>query len=134
MTPFNRMQQRADEIGRRAETVLAAMARVGHFFWNAPDLCVIATRTHIVLCNKRFTDVLGYERTELEGKPWLDFVIEEDTAETAAVVVGMERQENDGSVNRWRKKGGGHVTLEWRSTQWDSDGLCYAIARVRSDA
>lgn len=74
--------------------------------------------------------ILGYKPEEMEGRPFTDFLIEEDTEETRTVAKHIqENREVTDFENRYRHKDGHTVPLIW-SARWDEEEqLIYAIAR-----
>ena len=80
--------------------------------------------------NPSFTTVLGYEREELIGKPFIDFVHPDDIEATYQEVAKLAKGElTDSFVNRYRCKNGSYVTLDWHVSPNPETGNLYCIAR-----
>ena len=80
--------------------------------------------------NPAFTEVLGYSREELEGKPFMDFVHPDDLKKTHEEVEKLTNGEKTLSfVNRYKCKNGAYISLSWKSTPDPETGNLYSIAR-----
>ena len=100
------------------------------FFDISIDLLVIAnTDGTFRKVNERWTEVLGWEQSELVNRPFFDFVHPDDIEPT---MVELEREKRGERVtkfiNRYRCKDGSYLYLEW-TTQPETDGTIYAVAR-----
>ncbi|MCG8017409.1 MAG: EAL domain-containing protein [Candidatus Thiodiazotropha sp. 'RUGA'] len=100
------------------------------FFDISIDLLVIAnTDGTFRKVNERWTEVLGWEQSELVNRPFFDFVHPDDIAPT---LVELEREKRGERVtkfvNRYRCKDNSYLYLEW-TTQPEPDGTIYAVAR-----
>jgi PAS domain S-box-containing protein len=75
-----------------------------------------------------WSEVLGYSVNELNGRKFLDFVHPDDLESTLEAIKSLsEGSEVLNFTNRYRKKDGSYIDLEWRSKP--KDGLIYAAAR-----
>ena len=98
------------------------------FAINLDLLCIADVFGNFVKLNKKWEEVLGYPAEELEGKPFLDYVHEDDRAATLEALRQLNRQERVlNFVNRYRCKDGSYRFIEW-STQPNGE-LVYAAAR-----
>ena len=93
------------------------------------DLMLVAQfDSTVVSVNPAWTTLLGWEREELVGRPYLEFVYPEDQAstgkETVALADGMSTLRFE---NRYRHKDGGYRWLSWSAVP--EDGLIHAVAR-----
>ncbi|MCG8068491.1 MAG: EAL domain-containing protein [Candidatus Thiodiazotropha taylori] len=100
------------------------------FFDISIDLLVIAnTDGTFRKVNDRWTEVLGWEQSELVNRPFFDFVHPDDIEPT---LVELEREKRGERVtkfvNRYRCKDNSYLYLEW-TTQPEPDGTIYAVAR-----
>ncbi|MCG7869223.1 MAG: PAS domain S-box protein, partial [Candidatus Thiodiazotropha taylori] len=100
------------------------------FFDISIDLLVIAnTDGTFRKVNERWTEVLGWEQSELVNRPFFDFVHPDDIEPT---LVELEREKRGEQVtkfvNRYRCKDNSYLYLEW-TTQPEPDGTIYAVAR-----
>lgn len=99
-------------------------------FWNlSPDMFTIATTDgKLLVINDSWTRVLGWSRSELLATTWFEFIHPNDIRPTREVVGHMTTNTLLRFHNRYRKKSGGYISLEWSSTQWHNN-KCYAVAR-----
>lgn len=103
------------------------------FFDLSLDLLVISGldgRFQVV--NNTWVEVLGWSKEELTSKPFFDFIHPDDIEKTEAE---FEQQQREGKTvidfeNRYMKKGGGYVTLSWRSKVVAEKGIIIANARI----
>lgn len=81
--------------------------------------------------NPAWTEVLGWERDDLLGRPFIDFVHPDDRESTVAefgrVAAGGERTVR--FENRYRAKDGSYRRLEWTGTPRMPQGVAYGLAR-----
>lgn len=101
------------------------------FFKQSNDLVCIADNSgHFTHVSASFVELLGYTEEELKSRPFTDFVYKEDLSVTAEEYDGNK----DGASsydfeNRYVKKDGSLVTLQWRSNADPDRELIYAVAR-----
>ncbi|MFV8377948.1 PAS domain S-box protein [Flavobacterium sp. LB3R33] len=80
--------------------------------------------------NPAFTAVLGYEKQELEGVPFIDFVHPEDVSKTLEEVEKLtDLKQTVSFENRFRTKEGSYINLSWNTSPDPETGNLYAIAR-----
>jgi PAS domain S-box-containing protein len=96
------------------------------------DMICIADINDIrfIKVNPAFTTVLGYSEEELLGKSFLEFIHPDDVEPTQRVVAEKLRR-GDRVLhfeNRYLKKDGGHVWLEWLSHPLPEQGITFAVA------
>ena len=101
------------------------------------DLICIAdihTATFIQI-NPAFSAKLGYTQTELLGKPFMDFIHPDDIEATQRVMDEQLKQNREviSFTNRYRKKDGGYVYLNWNSHPNAEEGVTYAVAHDLTD-
>jgi PAS domain S-box-containing protein len=94
-------------------------------------ICTATFDGYFIRLNPAWKRTLGYEPSELEARPFLDFIHPDDHAATVAEV---ERQIARGEVvlnfsNRYRHKDGSYRWLEWTSRPDQRAGLLFAVAR-----
>lgn len=86
-----------------------------------PEPFVVTDGTTVLHANLAFCAALGYERDEVEGRPWADFTL----ADTSPVT-------SDGAVlsavHRHRTKEGEELAFDWRCSPVQS-GRYYCAAR-----
>lgn len=102
------------------------------FFELSHDLmCVAGVDGYFKKVNPSFVELLGYTEQELLEKPIVEFVHPDDIKSTSDEL-NMIRKTAVSTVNfenRYLKKNGEIVHLEWVSTTEYEDGLIYAVAR-----
>lgn len=95
------------------------------------DLIGIATFEGIFIkINPAFTKTLGWSDTEFMAHPFLNFVHEEDRAETQRAMGGLTLGEPVRNfTNRYQTKNNGIKWMEWTSTPDMESGLIFTIGR-----
>ena len=102
-----------------------------YFFNNNHDLCGIANTTgYFETINANFIKVLGYSEKEFCRTPFIELIHPDDIASTlveyeklkaGALVINF--------VNRYRKKDGNYLWLDWNATPNPLTGKLYCVAR-----
>lgn len=102
-----------------------------HFFNNNNDLCGIANQNgYFETINANFTDTLGYTEKEFCLIPFIELIHPEDIESTlieyeklkaGALVINF--------VNRYRKKDGNYLYLDWNATPNPISQKLYCVAR-----
>jgi len=108
-----------------------AEAERDRLFNLSPDLfCMAGFDGYFKQVNPAWESVLGYSRSELLARPYLEFVHPEDLERTRAEA---ERVAGNGSStpfeNRFRCKDGSYKWLSWTSVTVPEERLIYAVAR-----
>ncbi len=102
------------------------------FFNNNNDLCIIANNNgYFETVNQQFATTLGYTQKEITTTPFKTFIHPDDVA------ASMERYKNyqvalknkSTTINRYIKKDGSYVWIEWRSIPNTITGKIYAVGR-----
>jgi len=116
---------------RRRNKAEAQMKEYQYFFNNNNDLCGIANSTgYFDAINANFIKTLGYSEKEFYATPFIDLIHPDDVASTleiygqlksGALVINF--------VNRYRKKDGGYLYLDWNATPNAATGKLYCVAR-----
>jgi PAS domain S-box-containing protein len=102
-----------------------------YFFNNSNDLsCIANTEGYFEIISPSFNKVLGYSESELLKIPFIDFVHPDDIAAT----LEASGQLKSGAtiihfINRYRKKDGNYLWLDWNTTPNATTGKLYCIAR-----
>ena len=93
-------------------------------------MCIAGTNTFFKEVNKYFCEMMGYTREEMLTTPYTSFVHPDDIEKTYAQAgkLGAKRQ-TEGFKNRYIKKNGEVITLEWYSIAYD-EGAIIAIAII----
>lgn len=121
-----------DERRRLQEALRASERRFRSFFELTADLvCIADIHGCFLEVNSAWEKTLGYSMEELKSRPFLDFVHPDDRASTLEVV--QEKLARGESVlhfeNRYLRKDGSAVWLEWTSQPSVAEGRTFAIAR-----
>ena len=101
--------------------------------WFEQDIdlhCIASPDGRFVRVNESFVRTLGYTKSDLLARPFLDFVHEEDRERTIAETVMLAERRGDsvGFENRYRASDGSFHWLRWSATTV-ADGRIYASAR-----
>lgn len=106
-----------------------------YFIKNSPDLaCIVGNDAYFKMVNDSFVNVLGYSKEELLSKPFFEFIHPDDLEKTSSVLTLLPK--NSPVVdfeNRYVKKNGEIVILQWKSNLNHSNNLVYSIARDITD-
>jgi PAS domain S-box len=91
---------------------------------------------HLVRVNKKFVEVLGYSKEDLEGENYFQIIHKDDIKKTIAVwdkLVSEEIQSTglDGFTNRYICKDGSVAKLEWHANTKSIKGLAISFAIFR---
>lgn len=98
-------------------------------------LCVLRADGTFKEANRAFEEAVGCGRRELEGRHLADCVHPDDlqrTLDEAARLIGGDHV-TSGFENRYRKKDGSWIWLEWTARTSLDEGLIYASAREVSE-
>lgn len=102
-----------------------------YFFNNTNDFsCIANTEGYFETVNLSFNNAFGYSQNELEKEPFIDFVHPDDVAGTLKACDKLK----SGTtiihfINRYRKKDGSYLFLDWSATPNPVTGKLYCIAR-----
>jgi PAS domain S-box-containing protein len=107
-----------------------------HFFIHNNDFaCIANTRGYFEIINPNFEKRLGYSEKELLQNQFLHFIhpddIDRTLQETEKLKTGILTVH---FVNRYRKKEGDYLWLDWNITSNSDTGKLYAIARDITDS
>ncbi|MFP4563955.1 MAG: PAS domain S-box protein [Spirochaetia bacterium] len=121
-TALVKYEQTAEELAEKS-------VELDRYFTSSLDmLCIADTEGEFIRLNPEWEKVLGYSVSELEGRPFIDFVHENDREATLQAVAQLDAQEEVTSFeNRFRCKDGSYRWIEWRSTPIGTK--IYAAAR-----
>ena len=114
-----------------SENEIAKSNYYKYFFEHSYDFtCIANTDGYFEMLNPIFSKELGYEENELLSKKFFDFIhpddikqtlLEVDKLKTGAITINF--------INRYRKKDGSYLWLEWSASPDISTGKLFAIAR-----
>lgn len=110
---------------------LDSQKELQNFIDLSKDLVCIANLDGIFYkVNPAFTAVLGYEKQELEGVAFIDFVHPEDVQKTLKELEKLSDFKQTMSFeNRYRTKDGSYINLSWNTSPDPETGNLYGIAR-----
>ena len=102
-----------------------------YFFNNTNDFsCIANTEGYFETVNLSFNTAFGYSQNELEKGPFIDFVHPDDIADT---LKAYDKLKSGATIihfiNRYRKKDGNYLFLDWSTTPNPVTGKLYCIAR-----
>ena len=108
-----------------------AQDQLEQFFAVTPSLlCIAGLDGYFKLLNPSFSQILGYDNSELLSKPFIDFVHPDDRTATQAEVERLGAgQLTIAFENRYRCKDGGYRWLSWNATADSGKQIIYAAAR-----
>ena len=93
-------------------------------------LCVAGLDGYFRRVNPAFEETLGYSRSELLAKPFIEFVHPEDRAATISEMESLARGVRTAYFeNRYLRKDGSQVWLEWKAVPIVEEDMIYATAR-----
>ncbi len=119
-------QRKEAEVGRRR----AEEERDRFFTLSLDMLCIAGFDGYFRRLNPAFERILGYSLEELQVRPFLDFVHEEDRDATMATMGRLIAGGEIGSFeNRYRCKDGSYRWMLWTATPFLEQQLIYAAAR-----
>ncbi len=85
---------------------------------------------HFTQINFSFKRILGYEDKDFLGRPFVDFIHEDDVESTLKVLgEAVEGKQNIICQNRYRCKDGSYKWIEWNSLAIASEHVFYATGR-----
>ncbi|HLF50960.1 PAS domain S-box protein [Flavobacterium sp.] len=100
------------------------------FFNMSYDMLVVAKGEYFEKVNPAFTRNLGYDQTDMDGKPFLSIAHPDDANAYIDAINKLKKGES--MVNhraRARSKDGSYKWLDWSSTIDIQTGIMYAVAR-----
>jgi len=104
---------------------------------NVPLLIAVAdNKGYLIRVNSYWEQVTGYTPKEISGEPFINFLHPDDVSKSMkhyleGATFNKDAEEFYGFENRYRRKSGGWVKLEWYSTGNRVDGLNIAVAIPR---
>ncbi|MEQ8548931.1 MAG: PAS domain S-box protein [Cyclobacteriaceae bacterium] len=103
-----------------------------NFFKFSSDLLTVASMEgYFVELNPKTTILLGYTLGELKSKPLIEFVHPDDREKTQNELNNylQGHSETINFENRYKRRKGGFINLQWNATVDKDAGLIYAVAR-----
>lgn len=85
------------------------------YFETSSEMMMVSDMAGLIMkVNSAWKGKPGYEKSDIEGKAFLDFVHPDDVAATMSRFDQLLRQVKDtGFVNRYRRKDGEYIYVEW---------------------
>lgn len=101
------------------------------FIKDSPDLiCIADLDSYFKIVNEGFITTLGYTREELLSKPFYNFIHPDDLEKTIQTFHSLKGKTAVMDFeNRYIKKNGESVYLQWKSSLNTNNNLIYSIAR-----
>jgi len=96
-----------------------------------PDVMMVADAQSVVMVNRGFCELLGWQASEVTGQPWAGLLHPDDLetayGEAQRLTTGVSRQ---GDVTcRLKSKDGRYIPLSWRTCVDHGTGLMYVTGR-----
>jgi PAS domain S-box-containing protein len=119
------------DLRKRNADFIKSQREFQNFIELSKDLvCIADVDGFFYKVNPAFTNVLGYSKKELIGKPFIDFIHPEDLDKTLKEVQTLfEERVNVSFENRYRCKNGEYALLSWNTSPDPKTGYLYCIAR-----
>ena len=102
-----------------------------YFFDETTDLiCIANLDGYFLKINKAFTTILGYSETELISEKFISYVHPDDVEKTLSELGNLKVGINTINFkNRYQKKDGSSIWLQWISTINTNTKIIFAVAR-----
>ncbi|HLC83510.1 MAG TPA: PAS domain S-box protein, partial [Bacteroidia bacterium] len=125
------LEQKVIERTAQLENTVCQLEEYKYFFINSNDFACIANMDgYFVTINPQFEKVLGYSKKELLENQFLKFIHPDDISATLKEVEKLKSGAITlNFVNRYLKKDGNYIWLEWSTYPDIASGKQYAIAR-----
>ena len=92
--------------------------------------CIANINGFFEVVNKSFENILGYTENELLNNSFLKFLHPDDFVATQKELLNLSKGKRTiNFINRYKKKSGAYVLLEWKANYNKITGKIYAIAR-----
>lgn len=106
-----------------------------HFFINSNDLSCIANKEgYFEIINPSFEKMLGYNPSDFLKNSFINFVHPDDVTDTLEAYEKLKSGKTlSHFFNRYRKKDGEYLLLDWNATPNTDTGKIYCIARDITD-
>jgi PAS domain S-box-containing protein len=97
-------------------------------------ICAFDSDGKFIQVSKSCESLLGYKPYELIGKKFDEFLFEEDLQNTKLVEQDLRNgKKNNNLTNRYKRKDGTLITLEWIGSWNESENVLYSIASDASE-
>ncbi len=126
-------ERRAAEaaLTRRTAELESALARIRRIVASSPDIIANVDRDgRFIEISPRCRNIWGYEPEELIGRPYVELVHPDDREATLAEAKRLQTGSSTPAfVNRYQRKDGGIVYMQWSAIWSEEDGCYFAVAR-----
>ncbi len=130
---YEELQERIRVLEKDQDELMNIKNELDEMFSTILDMiCISDLKSEcFVKVNQAFTESLGYTKEELLGRPLLDFIHPADLEQTRSVfkkkLQGGDKVFN--FENRYRRKDGAYVWLNWTFRPNIEKGIAYSVAR-----
>lgn len=96
---------------------------------------LVSNPTTCLYANPAFAAIVGWDITEIEGKPWEDFIHPEFVATSREMILHNLRTRTgvESFFNLWRRRDGKYVRLRWRISPLTAENFFISVAEARGD-
>lgn len=105
------------------------------YFNKTKDLiCIASLDGYFTKINEAFSKSLGYTEEELFSKQFINFIHPEDLDKTLKEIENLNKGQNTINFsNKYKKKDGGYINLNWHAISNEDTKTIFAIARDVTD-
>jgi PAS domain S-box-containing protein len=105
------------------------------YFNKTKDLiCIASLEGYFTKINEAFSISLGYTEEELFSKQFINFIHPEDLDKTLKEIENLNKGQNTINFsNKYKKKDGGYINLNWHAISNEETKTIFAIARDVTD-
>lgn len=105
------------------------------YFNKTKDLiCIASLDGYFTKINEAFSIALGYSEEELFSKQFINFIHPEDLDKTLKEIENLNKGQNTINFsNKYKKKDGGYINLNWHAISNEETKTIFAIARDVTD-
>jgi PAS domain S-box-containing protein len=130
-TAFRELQNLSEERKMAEEKVRMALIEKQKILDSSLDIiCSIDLEGRFILVSPASLAIWGYSPMELEGRKYIDFVVEEDREATLkGALEVMSGNTTNNFQNRYRHKNGSTVTMTWSASWVEGEEIMYCVAR-----
>lgn len=125
------LEQKVIERTSELDKIIKELNEYQYFFNNNNDLCGIAnSEGYFEFINLNFQRKLGYTESEMHNTPFIHLIHPDDTDSSNEVYEKLKAGDQVVNfTNRYRKKDGKYMYLEWNSTPNSVTQKLYCVAR-----
>jgi PAS domain S-box-containing protein len=128
ITPLKKAHEALEQSFRQQQRMLNGLQQT--LSASSDLLCIINVKGEIVMISDTAADLFGYTPKELMSKRYMDFIVEEDRAQTELIAAQIMAGEPVADfTNRYKRKDGSQIPIIWSAKWVAQDNLMYCIAR-----